>query len=100
MTVKPCYDRNTCIRREVSSLLDPDSPIVDRIYVAACAVAMTCGERSAEEIHVCAARMFDVTPQSELAKAFVFVHKSERDARDGRMQTERQLAAEFRGASG
>jgi len=95
MIAKSCCDPDTCIRREISSLLDPDSPIVDRIYVAACAVAMTCGELGKDELHACAAKMFDVTPECQLAKAFVVAYQTERDARMGRMEIERQRAEEF-----
>jgi hypothetical protein len=88
-----CCDPESCIRREVATLLDPDSPIVDRIYVAACAVAATCGELSHAELHTCAAKMFDVTPECELAKAFVIAYQTERDARSGRMDIERLKAS-------
>ena len=96
MTAKSCCDPDTCIRREIASLLDPDAPIVDRIYVAACAVALTCGKLTTEELHTCASRMFNVTPECELANAFVIAYQTERDARAGRMEIERERAAEFK----
>lgn len=96
MIAKSCCDPETCIRREISSLLDPGSPIVDRIYVAACAVASTCGELGNDELHACAAKMFDVTPECQLAKAFVVAYQTERDARLGRIEIERERADEFK----
>lgn len=96
MTAKACCDPNVCVRREVANLLDPDAPIVDRIYVAACAVANTCGELSLRELNACAAKMFDVSPNCELAKAFVVAYQTERDARDGRIEIERERAAQFK----
>jgi hypothetical protein len=88
-----CCDSESCIRREVASLLEPDSPIIDRIYVAACAVAATCGELSQDELHACAAKMFELTPDCQLAKAFVIAYQTERDARGGRRDLERLKAA-------
>ncbi|HYL76041.1 MAG TPA: hypothetical protein VEU96_17660 [Bryobacteraceae bacterium] len=96
MIAKSCCDPDTCIRREISSLLDPDSPIVDSICVAAYAVAMTCGERSKDELHDCASKLFDVAPQRHVANAFEVAYHAERDARLGRMENERQHAEEFR----
>ncbi len=96
MIAKSCCDPDTCIRREISSLLDPDSPIVDRIYVAPCAVAMTCGELSKDELHACGAKMFDVPPECQLTKAFVVAYQTERDARLGRIEIERERADEFK----
>jgi len=96
MIAKSCCDPDPCIRREISSLLDPNSPIVDNIYVAACAVAMTCGELNDHELHTCAAKIFDVTPGCQLTKAFVVAYQTEREARLGRIDIERDRAHEFK----
>jgi hypothetical protein len=93
MAAHPCCDPDTCIRREIASLLDPDSPIIDRIYVAACAVAATCGNLTPEELQSCAGKMFEVTPECHLANAFVIAYQTERDARSGRRDIERLRAA-------
>lgn len=88
---RPCSDEDACIRREIANLLDPDAPIVDRIHVAACAVALTCGNLTTEELHSCAGRLFDVTPDCGLADAFVFAHQTERDALASRLDIETPL---------
>ena len=93
---KSCCDPDTCIRREIASLLDPDAPILDRIYVAACAVAQSCGELTPQEVHACAARMFDVSPECELSKAFAIAYQTERDVSSARTELENQRAGEFK----
>jgi hypothetical protein len=74
-----CCDEDTCIRKELNSLLDPDAPIVDRIHVAACAIATTCGKLTIDEQHSCASRIFDVPPECALADAFAIAYQTERD---------------------
>lgn len=96
MSPRSCCDEESCIRKEIATLLDPDSPIVDRIYVAACAVATTCGKLTVDEMYMCAARMFDVTPECDLARAFVIAYQTERDAREAKIQIEREEAAKYR----
>jgi len=94
-TAKSCCDPDTCIRREIATLLDPDAPILDRIYVAACAVAQSCGELTPDEVHACAARMFDVAPECELSKAFAIAYQTERDLSSVNVQRERRRADEL-----
>jgi len=89
-----------CIRRELARLQDPDAPIMDQIYLAACAVAATCGKLTVDELHVCASRLFDVAPACELSKVFVIAYQTERDACAGRLEMERKQAAQFRCGQG
>lgn len=79
-TSRPCCDQDTCIRTELATLLEPDSSIVDRICVAACVVAQTCGTLGPDDLHSCASKLFDVYPECELTSAFVLAYQTERDA--------------------
>jgi hypothetical protein len=73
--------------------MDPDSPIEDRIYVAATAVARTCGSLTAAELSVCASRLFDSPSCCDLTKAFVIAYQTERDALAGQRDIEKRRAA-------
>ena len=87
-----CCDTGNCIGKELASLLDPEAPIVDRISVAACGVAQTCGSLDIEELQFCAARLFDVPPECDLASAFVIAYETERDAMAERRRYEKRRA--------
>ena len=90
---RSCCDEDTCIRKDLATLVDPDSPIEDRVYVAASAVAHTCGKLTAEELSVCATRLFDSPPECDLTKAFVIAYQTERDALAGRRDIEKRRTA-------
>jgi hypothetical protein len=87
-----CCNQHTCIRTELAALLEPDSPIVDRLLLAACVAAQTCRSLSANDLRNCAAKLFDVPPECELASAFVSAYQNERDAMAGKGQTEKRRA--------
>lgn len=89
-TSRPCCDQETCIRRELAILLDPDAPIVDRVVAAACEVAQTCSSLSAHDLHSCASKIFDVLPECDLSNTFVMAYQTERDAIAGQRLIERQ----------
>jgi len=90
---RSCCDDDSCIRKDIANLVDPDSPIVDRVYVAATAVARTCGKLTSDELHVCATRLFDSPPECDLTKAFVIAYQTERDALAGQRDIEKRRAA-------
>jgi len=77
---RSCCDEESCVRKDIANLLDPEAPIVDRICTAASAVARTCGSLNADELNVCASRLFDVPMDCDLAKAFRRAYQKERDA--------------------
>jgi hypothetical protein len=84
-----CRGENRCIRAELTELLDPDSPIVDRLLVAACVAAQTCRSLGANDLRSCASKLFDVPQECKLTDAFVHAYQTERDRMAGRRQTER-----------
>ncbi len=90
---RSCCDEDSCIRKDIANLLDPDSPVVDRVYVAATAVARTCGKLTSDELRVCAARLFESPPECDLTKAFVIAYQTERDALAGQRDIEKRRAA-------
>ncbi len=87
-----CCDQDTCIRKQLASLLEPDSPIVDRICVAACVVAQTCHNLEEDDLRLCASRLFDVSPECELTNAFIVAYQTERDAMANRKDMEKLRA--------
>lgn len=93
---RTCCDEDTCIRKDIAHLLEPDSPIEDRIYTAASAVARTCGSLTPQELNLCASRLFDSPSECDLTKAFVIAYQTERDAIAGRRDIEKRRAAGMR----
>jgi hypothetical protein len=93
LTSRPCCDEDACIRKDIANLLDPESPIADRICVAAAAVARTCGKLNPAEQLFCASRLFDLPAECDLAKTFTIAYQTERDALDGKRDLERKRAA-------
>jgi hypothetical protein len=93
LAARPCCDEDVCVRKDIANLLDPNAPIVDRICVAASAVARTCGKLSPAELSVCASRLFDVPGECDLAKTFLVAYQTERDALEGQRDLEKRRAA-------
>ncbi len=83
------------MRKELGSLLHPDHPIVDRVCLAACVVAQTCGNVAEGELQECAAKLFDVPPECELSRAFVMAYEAERRAIALRRQVEKIQARQI-----
>jgi hypothetical protein len=71
-------------------LLEPESPIVDRICIAACVVAQTCSNLDLDDLRQCASKLFDVPPECELTRAFITAYQTERDAMAERKDLERR----------
>ena len=95
LAARPCCDEDTCVRRDIANLLDPESPIVDRVCVAASAVARTCGKLTPAELRFCASRLFDVPGECDLAKTFLVAYQTERDALEGKLDLEKRRAAGY-----
>jgi hypothetical protein len=90
---RPCCNQDTCIGKGLTNLLEPASSIVDRICLAACVVAQTCGGIDRSDLRDCASNLFDVPAECELASAFVLAYQTERDAMAGRRDLEKLRAA-------
>jgi hypothetical protein len=90
---RPCCDEDACIRKDIAHLVDPDSPIEDRICTAASAVARSCGKLTPAELRFCASRLFDVPAECDLAKTFMIAYQTERDALAGKKDLEKRRAA-------
>jgi len=86
---RPCCGEDSCIRREIADLLQADAPITDQVCMAACVVAQTCSKLSEDDLHRCAAQLFDVPPECALTNAFVIAHQTECDAMAERRESER-----------
>jgi|SRR5215471_1234400 len=84
MNPKNCCAEDSCIKKEIENMIEPDSPIDQRIAVAACAVAATCGKLTPEELRVCASRLFETTHECQITRDFIIAYQLERDAREGK----------------
>lgn len=84
-----CRGQDTCIRAELTELLDPDGSIVDRLLLGACVAAQTCRSLGANDLRSCASKLFDVPADCKLTDAFVMAYQTERDRMAGRRQTEK-----------
>ena len=89
----PCCDDGSCLKTELSRLSDPDSPILDRVTVAACAVAHTCKNLDGAELEFCFSTLFETTPDCRLCQDFVVAYQTERDAIAGKWDIEKRNAA-------
>jgi len=87
--MRACCGEEACIQRELSRLLEPDAPIVDRISVAACIVAQTCRNAERTDLEQCAARLFNVPPECELTAVFIEVYRAECKAIVERSESEK-----------
>jgi hypothetical protein len=92
---RPCCDEDYCVRKYLDQIAEPEAPIVQRIQAAACEVARTCHNLRAEDLHVCAGRLFGLTPECDLTSLFVLSYGIERDAMEGKQQIEERGAAGF-----
>ena len=62
---------------------------MDRLCLAACVVAQTCSNLDQDDLHRCAAKLFDVPPECDLAEAFVLAYETERSAMAARRESEK-----------
>jgi hypothetical protein len=84
-----CCGHDTCIRKELAALLEPDSSILDRICVTANVVAQTCSSLGTTDLQSCASKLFNVFPECELTSEFVRAYRTERDRIAARRRIER-----------
>lgn len=90
---RPCCDEDYCVRKYLDQLAEPDAPIVDRIQTVACEVARTCHNLRTEDLHLCAGRLFGLTPECDLTSLFVLAYGVERDSMEGKKQIEKRGVA-------
>ena len=90
---RPCCDEDYCVRKYLDQIAEPEAPLVERIQAAACEVAHTCHNLRAEDLHLCAGRLFGLTPECDLTSLFVMASSVERDSMEGKRQIEKRGAA-------
>lgn len=93
MEKRNCCEDGNCLRTKLAQLFDPSSCLVDRVNVAACAVAHTCGKLNSEELQFCFSRLFEIAPECTLCDAFVVAYQTERDALAGKRDIQKRRAA-------
>jgi len=81
---KPCCDEDYCVRKYLDQLSEPESPITERIETVASEVAHTCHNLRTEDLHLCAGRLFGLTPECDLTRLFVSAYGVECDAMKGK----------------
>jgi hypothetical protein len=90
---KPCCDEDYCVRKYLDQLAEPEAPIAERIQTVACEVAHTCHNLRPEDLHLCAGRLFGLTPECDLTSLFVLAYGVERDSLEGKKQIQKSRTA-------
>jgi hypothetical protein len=93
MEKRNCCEDGNCLRTELAQLFDPQSSLADRVNVAACAVAHTCGNLDYDELRFCFSRLFEIAPECSLCDAFIVAYQTERDALAGKRDIQKRRAA-------
>ena len=89
----PCCDEESCPRADISRLMEPESPISDRVQVVARAVAWTCEELSPEDVKQCFSRWFQLPPECALCDGFLRAYQAEYAVLSSRPANEKRMAA-------
>ncbi len=84
--LKSCCDEDYCVRKYLDQIAEPEAPITERIRTVACEVAHTCHNLRPEDLHLCAGRLFGLTPECDLTNLFVQAYGVERDSMEGNKQ--------------
>ena len=90
---RPCCDEKSCPRADISRLIEPESPISDRVRVVARAVAWTCEALSPEDVKQCFSRWFQLPPECTLCDEFLRAYQAEYAALSSRPANEKRMAA-------
>jgi PilZ domain-containing protein len=90
---KTCCGEESCPRADISRLMEPDSPLPERVRVVARAVAWTCEEMSPENVKKCFSRWFQLPQECSLCDEFLRVYQEEYAAVSIRPATEKRRAA-------
>jgi len=83
---RACCDEESCPRADISRLIEPESPLSDRVRVVARAVAWTCEKLSPEDVRQCFSRWFQLPPECMLCEEFARAYQDEYDALSGKRQ--------------
>jgi len=86
---RSCCDEESCPRADISRLMEPESPLQDRVRVVARAVAWTCEKLGPEDVKQCFSRWFQLPPECMLCEEFAHAYQDEHDALSGK----RRMAA-------
>jgi len=92
---RPCCDEDYCVRKYLDQLAEPEAPITERIQTVACEVAHTCHNLKTEDLHLCAGRLFGLTPECDLTSLFVLAYGVERDSMEGDKQIQKRAAGDL-----
>ncbi len=90
---KACCDEDYCVRKYLDQFAEPEAPIVERIQTVAREVARTCHNLKPADLHLCAGRLFGLTPECDLTRLFSMAYGIERDSLEGEKQIEKGAAA-------
>lgn len=82
--LKSCCDEDYCVRKYLDQLTEPECPITERIQCAAGEVARTCHNLRPEDLHLCAGRLFGLTPECDLTRLFVSAYGDETGSMKGK----------------
>ena len=90
---RPCCDEESCPRADISRLMEPESPLSDRVRIVARAVAWTCEELRPEDVKQCFSRWFQLAPECTLCDEFLRAYQAEHAAISSQPAGEKRMAA-------
>ena len=90
---RPCCDEESCPRADISRLMEPESPISDRVRIVARAVAWTCEELSPENVKQCFSKWFQLPPECALCDEFLCAYQAEYALLSSKPADEKRMAA-------
>ena len=90
---RTCCGEESCPRADISRLMEPESPLTDRIRIVARAVAWTCEELSPENVKKCFSRWFQLPPECSLCDEFLRAYLDEYAAVSSQPAIEKRRAA-------
>jgi len=74
---RPCCDEESCTRADISRLIEPESPLPERVRVVGRAIAWTCEKLSPEDLERCFSRWFQLPPECTLCDEFARAYQDE-----------------------
>jgi len=90
---RTCCGEVTCPRADISRLMEPESPLPDRVRIVARAVAWTCEEMSPENVKKCFSRWFQLPPECSMCDEFLRAYQEEYAAVSSRPAIEKYRVA-------
>lgn len=90
---RACCDDESCPRADLVSLMEPGTPLQERVRVVARSVAWTCEKLSTENLKQCFSRWFQLPPECSMCEEFARAYQEEYDVVSNQPVEEKRMAA-------